>query len=239
MKTYKMKINTEDYTARILEYDGITAKVEVNGVDFFVEIDNEAIAKSPKLYRSKRDLPTTQKFSGPKDTEIDAPIPGIIVSINVKEGDHVKAGDVLILLEAMKMESEIHATFSGTISSVVVKQNDTVQEGQKLLEIQPDEEAVARKEHRRKSDAVKPKVSPKPTKKVAAGGKIVKSPLPGTVFKIEAKEGDQIAEDQTVIILEAMKMESDITSDFAGKLKKIFVNQGDSVQEGQDLFEIE
>ena len=67
----------------------------------------------------------------------------------------------------------------------------------------------------------------------------MKSPLPGTVLKIVAKEGDNVSVDQDVIILEAMKMESEITSDYAGKIKKIFVNNGDSVQEGQDLFEIE
>ena len=64
-----------------------------------------------------------------------APIPGQIHSILVKEGDSVNAGEPVIILEAMKMESEINAVASGKIKKIAVKQGENVQEGQVLLEI--------------------------------------------------------------------------------------------------------
>ena len=63
--------------------------------------------------------------------------------------------------------------------------------------------------------------------------------MPGNIFKIQVKPGDAITKGQSVIILEAMKMENNIASDYAGTVKRIFVKQGASVQAGAKLIEIE
>ena len=66
---------------------------------------------------------------------VDAPMPGNIISVNVKPGQAVKKGDVLLILEAMKMENEIMAPIDGTVGSVAVNPGQTVQSGQQLLTI--------------------------------------------------------------------------------------------------------
>ena len=70
-------------------------------------------------------------------------------------------------------------------------------------------------------------------------GKVVEAPMPGNIFKIQVKPGDAITKGQSVVILEAMKMENNIASDYAGTVKRIFVKEGTSVQAGAKLIEIE
>ncbi len=68
--------------------------------------------------------------------KVEAPMPGKILQTNVKEGDQVKAGDLLLILEAMKMENEIVSPVSGRISYVGVKSGDNVNPGDILLTIE-------------------------------------------------------------------------------------------------------
>ena len=104
----------------------------------------------------------------------------------------------------------------------------------------------------KKTTSVKPVVRPvhtdaptaptTPFAKPAAvsGGKSgVKSPLPGVILDIKVKVGDAVKKGQTIIILEAMKMENNINADKDGKITAINVNKGDSVLEGTDLVIIE
>ena len=69
-------------------------------------------------------------------------------------------------------------------------------------------------------------------------GLIVKAPLAGNIFKIEKNIGDDIQEDETIIVLEAMKMETTIKTPKSGQIKNIFIKNGDKVQSGDPLFEI-
>lgn len=104
----------------------------------------------------------------------------------------------------------------------------------------------------KKTTSVKPVVRPvhtdaptAPTTPIAkpatvSGGKSgVKSPLPGVILDIKVKVGDAVKKGQTIIILEAMKMENNINADKDGKITAINVNKGDSVLEGTDLVIIE
>lgn len=70
-------------------------------------------------------------------------------------------------------------------------------------------------------------------------GKIIEAPMPGSIFKIQVQPGDTITKGQSVIILEAMKMENNITSDYTGKVKRIFVKEGNAVQANAKLVEVE
>lgn len=139
MKTYKFKINKDKYTAKILEYKGDSVIVEVNGGSYHVEIEHEA-TKTKKLVRSQKPTTAVTPISTPKKAvagagSVIAPIPGQIHTVLVKEGDMVNAGDPVIILEAMKMESEINAVATGKITKLAVKQGENVQEGQLLVEI--------------------------------------------------------------------------------------------------------
>ena len=70
-------------------------------------------------------------------------------------------------------------------------------------------------------------------------GKVVEAPMPGNIFKILVKPGDVVSKGQNVLVLEAMKMENNITSDYAGKVKRILTQEGKSVTAGAKLIEIE
>ena len=67
----------------------------------------------------------------------------------------------------------------------------------------------------------------------------VKAPLPGVIMDVKVKPGDEIKRGDTVVILDAMKMENNITSDRAGKIAEICVAPGESVMEGKDLVILE
>jgi len=69
-------------------------------------------------------------------------------------------------------------------------------------------------------------------------GLIVDAPLAGNIFKIEKNIGDDIQEDETIVVLEAMKMETTIKTPKSGKIKNIFIKNGDKVQSGDPLFEV-
>ena len=91
--------------------------------------------------------------------------------------------------------------------------------------------------------AAKPAATPAaaPAAKPAAGGAKsgVKSPLPGVILDIKVNVGDEVKKGQTIIILEAMKMENSINADKDGKIAAINVSKGESVLEGTDLVIIE
>lgn len=81
------------------------------------------------------------------------------------------------------------------------------------------------------------KVISRPAANTSAGA--IKAPLPGVILDIKVKVGDTVKPGDTVVILEAMKMENNINSDKAGVVKSISVNKGDSVLESADLIVIE
>ena len=89
--------------------------------------------------------------------------------------------------------------------------------------------------------AAKPAAAPAaaPVAKPAAGKSGVKSPLPGVILDIKVNVGDEVKKGQTIIILEAMKMENSINADKDGKVTAINVSKGESVLEGTDLVIIE
>ena len=67
----------------------------------------------------------------------------------------------------------------------------------------------------------------------------IKSPLPGTVLDIKVAEGSAVQAGECVLVLEAMKMENEIPTDFAGTVSKVLVDKGAIVNSGDDLIEIE
>lgn len=140
MKKYKMTINGDKYTTHIKEYKGHSILVEVNGNDYLVELELDKPKEAMKLVQTQKSMPET-KMSNPnyqtntQSGNVLAPIPGTVLSLKVKEGDVIKEGDTLIVLEAMKMESDIAAPISGEIKKIHVKEGKSVMEGELLVEI--------------------------------------------------------------------------------------------------------
>ncbi|MFQ6015299.1 MAG: biotin/lipoyl-containing protein [Anaerolineae bacterium] len=90
--------------------------------------------------RSKRLADLGDRVSGPRgNTLVKAPMPGLVISVTAQEGQRVKAGDGLIILEAMKMENELRAPWEGVVKKVQVVAGDTVDQGQVLAVIGPAE----------------------------------------------------------------------------------------------------
>jgi biotin carboxyl carrier protein len=82
-----------------------------------------------------------------------------------------------------------------------------------------------------------PAASPRTAPSARGEGGIV-APMPGLVLSIKAKEGDSVAAGQTLLVMEAMKMENAISSPYAGTVSKIYVREGDSISEGDLLVEV-
>ena len=141
MKTYKMKINGNEYEVAIQDVNGQNVEVEVNGIAYSVELDQPARTERPKPVIARPSAPaaTTVAPSASQQNDVHAegatksPLPGTILSINVTVGQSVKAGDVAIVLEAMKMENNINCGRDGVVKAVYVQKGDNVLEGADLL----------------------------------------------------------------------------------------------------------
>lgn len=143
MKEYKYKINGNTYNVTIGDIDDNMAQVEVNGVPYKVELEKAPavkVASAPRPSAAPRTETGNKVISKPAATggtnAVKAPLPGVVLSINVKEGDTVKAADTILMLEAMKMENAIHAGRDGKVKSVNVKQGDSVLQDDVLVVIE-------------------------------------------------------------------------------------------------------
>ena len=149
--------------------------------------------------------------------EIKAPMPGTIVRVEVNAGDSVEAGQVVAVIEAMKMETEIKAEKAGVIKDILVGAKDVVTAGQAIITIAAAGGAAA----------------------APAGGTEVAAPMPGTIIRVEVNEDDAVEADQVVAVIEAMKMETEIKAPAAGTVKSILVGAKDVVTAGQAIMTIE
>ena len=141
MKAYKFKINGKEYNVAVNGIEGKNADVTVNGVNYQVELENEvpaaaaapAAAPAAAAASVAAAAPAAAAPAGGK--KIGSPLPGVIISVDVKEGQAVKRGQKVAVIEAMKMENEILAECDGTIAAVHVKQGDSVLEGADIVTI--------------------------------------------------------------------------------------------------------
>ena len=143
MKEYKYKINGNTYNVSIGDIDDSVAQEEVNGVPYKVELEKAQAVKvvsAPRPSAAPRTESGNKVISKPSVSgganAVKAPLPGVVLSVNVKEGDTVKAADTVIVLEAMKMENAIHAGRDGKIKSINVKQGDSVLQDDVLIVIE-------------------------------------------------------------------------------------------------------
>lgn len=117
-------------------------RITVNGTVYDVQVEElgsdaaPAPAAAPAAVASAAPVKAVaQRKTAAAGEKVAAPMPGTIVSVNVSEGQTVKKGDVLVVLEAMKMENEIKAPRDGSISSVAVSKGASVDTGATLVTI--------------------------------------------------------------------------------------------------------
>ena len=138
MKKFDFSINGNKYHVHVKDVDDNIASVEVNGTPYTVEIEQEVKkVKTPKLIRQevkpKPGEGQIVKKPSAGGHQIQAPLPGNIFKILAKEGDAVKKGDTLLIMEAMKMENNIMADKDGTVKEIKVKEGDAVLQSDVLI----------------------------------------------------------------------------------------------------------
>lgn len=147
MNDFKFKIDGAEYTANVEEKEDGKLSVTVNGKAYEVEVPGH-VAAAPKVKPIKpaaaavpaaspasSPAPAAPKKASGTGAAITAPLPGTITSIEVKEGDAVKAGQTVIVMEAMKMANNITAENDGVVKAILVQQGAQVQSGDALIEI--------------------------------------------------------------------------------------------------------
>lgn len=152
MKQYKYTINGAQFDVTIDSIVGSKAKVEVNGIPFEVEMQGSSLveealptvsteaaaapAAPAAATTAEPAAPAAAAKSGPgAGAPVKAPLPGVVTKILVKEGQGVKKGETVLVLEAMKMENNITAEADGTVTGICVSAGDSVMEGTTLITI--------------------------------------------------------------------------------------------------------
>lgn len=141
MKTYSFKINGNKYDVAVNSVSGNIADVTVNGTSYQVEMENVPAAPVQAAPAAAPAAAPVAAPAAPKPAAapagagkaVKSPLPGVIISINVNVGDAVKAGQVVAVLEAMKMENEIQAEFDGTVTAIHAAKGDSVLEGAAIV----------------------------------------------------------------------------------------------------------
>ena len=124
----KVTIDGENFEVEI-EPDGDGWKATVEGETFNISVEGGTSSSGPKRRSGSK--------KGKKSGVVSSTIPGKIITIEVKVGQEVSEGDVILILEAMKMQNEMTAPISGTITSVNFGPGDNVEANLPLVVIEP------------------------------------------------------------------------------------------------------
>jgi biotin carboxyl carrier protein len=148
MKEYKFKINGNEYVVAVNGIADGVADVTVNGVGYNVELaDGFASPGTAAPAPAAQAAPAPAAATAPAAAAapaakpagagkaVKSPLPGVIIEVSVKEGQAVKAGQKVAVIEAMKMENEIAAESDGTVTAIHVNKGDSVLEGADIVTI--------------------------------------------------------------------------------------------------------
>ena len=142
MKGYTFKIGGKQYDVTVTPKEGNLYYVTVNGATYEVEAENAPVAAAPvQAAPAPQSAAPAPAAEAPKAApsgageKVNSPLPGVIIEVSVKEGQAVKAGQKVAVLEAMKMENEIAAPKDGTVTAIHVSKGDSVLEGAPVVTI--------------------------------------------------------------------------------------------------------
>ena len=243
MKNFKFTINGNVYEVGVEAAENGKSNVTVNGKSYLVEVEADVMQATTV----RRPLATPSAAAKGTSGVMKSPLPGKVLKVVVAEGQVVKRGDTLMVIESMKMENNIAAQADGVVRKIMVTADQNLLQGDALLEF----ESVAKEEEPAPAPKVapSPKVAPKaepkpasapaPAPKAAATAKSVTSPLPGSIVSVAVAVGDAVKRSQTILVMESMKMENNIPAPRDGKVTAVHVAAGKSVMQGDALIDIE
>ena len=149
MKEYKYTINGNKYEVVVGDIKDNIATLTVNGETYTVEMEKQPEPEKKAAVSTGRqhvvkaataagsdDAPAANKAAVNKANAIKAPLPGVITDVLVAEGDEVKVGDTVVVLEAMKMANNLTAEKAGKVTAVCVKVGESVMEDDALVVIE-------------------------------------------------------------------------------------------------------
>ena len=144
MKEYKYTINGNQYEVEIGDIVDNIASVKVNGEDYKVEMEPEAEPEKKKVVLGKpaaapsesAATATASAANVNTNNAVKAPLPGTIVEVKVAVGDEVQPGDIVVVLEAMKMANNLEAEKGGKVTAVLVQPGQSVMEDDALVVIE-------------------------------------------------------------------------------------------------------
>ena len=146
MKEYKYTINGNKYNVTIGDIEENIAHVEVNGVPYTVEMEKApaapkkvvrpVVAAAPAAAAAPEPAKVSRPAGGGGKSGIKSPLPGVILQVKVNVGDQVTKGQVLMVLEAMKMENNILSDKDGKVVAINVSKGDSILEGTDLIVIE-------------------------------------------------------------------------------------------------------
>ncbi|NQT60722.1 MAG: biotin attachment protein [Bacteroidetes bacterium] len=225
---YTVTVNNTPYGVKI---QGDIAVV--NGVAYSINIKDGIDAAASQTLAA----PAPVAAAGP-GTDIKAPMPGLILRIVKQVGESVADGELVLVMEAMKMETEIFAPCAGTVTAINVSQGDQKTAGDILAVISPAGQTYAQPVAPAAPAAQAPKAQAPVARVPAASagtGSNITAPMPGLILRIEKQVGEAVTENELVLVMEAMKMETEIFAPCAGTVASINVAQGDQKKAGDLL----
>ena len=129
----RVTVDGEEFEVEV-EREGDAGRVVVGGKEYSIQVDGGTHSETG---RGSAGRSSGRMRSG----TISSPIPGKVVTMHVAVGDQVEEGEVLLILEAMKMQNEIQAPIQGTVSEVNCESGDSVEANVPLVIIEPPEES--------------------------------------------------------------------------------------------------
>jgi len=125
---YHVLFKNKSYKTELVKIDSVAKSVDlkINGERFTVGLKTKFDLLLEKMGINKVSTNTLNY--------VKAPMPGLIIDLKIKAGDEVKKGDILLILEAMKMENILKSPGNGTVKEVKVKKGDSVEKSQVLVE---------------------------------------------------------------------------------------------------------
>lgn len=139
MKQFKFTIHGTDYAVDVLGIEENIAHLEVNGTPYDVEIHRKVkSSKTPRVIAppvKEPSRPVIDKRERGDAHPISAPLPGSILEIRVSPGDIIEKGQLLMVMEAMKMENQVLSDRKGVVESIKVRVGDAVLQGDTLIHL--------------------------------------------------------------------------------------------------------